>query len=256
MKFEGGKCKKMMKSKLIGFLAILFVSTGVFAQDMLIRGNINAPDGTNIKFSVPVQVLEAIKTSGISAMMQDKEQFDQIVNFLIDDIRSMVGKNLVEIKFGDKAITVGVEEVNGDHPEEANFLNVDIKPAGEQPEIHFSFPKGIIFLGAFIGNQFMEQHGEEFFDLIKQHIMMNCMSPMPMPMHSCSEECKEACCAKEQSDSEDVEEEDDDSNDSDEEQAAVEEEHESEEKHEDMKKEIDPEQLKKQILEAILEALK
>jgi len=242
----------MFKSKILVCFAVLTLASSAFAGDLLLRGEVKVPDGTEIGFSVPVQVLEAIKTSGISALMEDKDQFCGLVDSLIGDIDSMKGKNLLEINMGKHGARISVDEANDDNPEEANFIKVDVKPAGEnQPEVHFSLPKGIFFLGAFIGNQFMEQNGKELLDMLKQQIRMNCMPPQAM-----EGKCPAPCCAKpsegektpscEKMENEEGEEQED----------VHEEEVNPDEIQKMIEKEFNPEKIKKMILESILKELK
>jgi len=170
----------MRTARIIGCLLVVVLSVSAYAGDLLIRGEVEIPDGPEIRFSVPLQILDALKTSGLSAMMKDREQFNQLVDSLGSDLESMKGKNLLEFKFDDNAAVISVDEVDDDSPEEANFLKIDIQPKGDDPAINISLPKGLFFLGAFIGNQFMEMHGHEFFDILKQQIHMNCMPHAPM----------------------------------------------------------------------------
>lgn len=185
----------MFRSSILGCVVLALVASGAFAGDLLVRGKVAAPDGTAINFSVPVQLLEAVKTSGISALVQDKDKFNEIVDSLMGDLESIKGKNLVEISMGKMGARVSVEEAAEDRPEEANFIKVDVKPAErDQPEVHFSLPKGIFFLGAFIGNQLMETYGKDLIELAKQHILTNCMPSMPH--HVDEGACNAPCCAK------------------------------------------------------------
>lgn len=164
----------MFKSTFISCLALLILSTNAIAGNLIIRGEVHVPDGTKISFTVPLDVLEAIKTSGLSAMVNDKETLNGLVDSLIGDIASINGKNLVDINVDKHGVTVKVDEVDEDQPEEANFIHLNISPAGDNaPDIELRIPKGIVYLAAFIGNQFMEKHGEELVELIKTQIEMN-----------------------------------------------------------------------------------
>lgn len=237
----------MFQSKILGCLVVVILSSNAFADDLLLRGKVKVPDGTEIGFSIPVQVLEAIKTSGISALMEDKDQFCGLVDSLMGDIASMKGKSLLEINMGKHGASITVDEVDDDSPEEANFIKVDIKPAGDnQPEIHFCLPKGILFLGAFIGNQFMETNGKELLDMLKQQIRMNCMPPQAM-----EGKCNAPCCAKNPP-CEKMEKEQGDEDREDREEKGIN----PDEIQKQIEKEFNPEKIKKMILESILKELK
>ena len=64
------KLKTMKSSCLVAATLIfsIFISSA-FADARIIRGDINIDDGPNISFSAPVGLLQALKTSGISAMV-------------------------------------------------------------------------------------------------------------------------------------------------------------------------------------------
>ncbi len=195
----------MTTIRIIGCLSLLIFATGAFAGDLLIRGEVNVPDGTEINFTIPLKVLEAIKTSGLSAMVNDKEHLNELVDSLIADLASMKGRDLIEIEMDGHGISVEVDEVDEDQPEEANFIQLDVSPAGENvPDIKIRIPKGIIFLCTFICNQFIEINGEELFDMIKQQIKMN-LKP-PISQSGCCGECKVSSCPKDDDDDDDPEE--------------------------------------------------
>ena len=63
---------------------------------------------------------------------------------------------------------VWVEETNKDEPMRANFVFVDIDPGNHEAEVSLRLPQGIFFLGSFIGNQFVEAHGKEVMEMIRQ----------------------------------------------------------------------------------------
>lgn len=235
----------MVRSTILGCFVMVALASSAFAGDLLICGDVKAPDGTQIGFSVPVQVVEALKTSGLSAMMQDKDQFNVLVDGLMGDLSSMCGKNLLEISCDKVRVKVGVAEVGDDNPEEANFVKLDVKPAGEnQPDFHFRIPKGLFFLGAFIGNQFMETHGKEILGVIEQQIKMNCMQGM-QHVGACNAPCcaQKAECEKAES-CEKMKKEGDEKS-----------EKEIQKEIEKKVKDVDPEAIKKLILENILKNL-
>ncbi len=232
----------MFKSIIIGCLTVAVLTTSAFAGDLLIRGEVDIPNEVEVEFSIPLDVIEAIKTSGLSAMVDDKGQLNDLVDSLMGDIASMKGRNLVEIDMGDQGgIAIAVDEADKDNPEEANFIQLDIAPAGDnQPEINLRIPKGILFLGAFIGNQFVEKHGEEFIEMIKQEMMKNC-KPSAAPQGSCSK-CQAQKCPKDD-DYEGDEDDDGDEND------------EHHEIHEKIQKEVKPDKIIKEILREVLKEL-
>ncbi len=226
----------MYKSIIIGCLALVVVATGAFAGDLLLRGEVDIPNQVQIEFSIPLDVLDAIKTSGLSAMVDDKGKLNQLVDSLIGDLASMKGHNLLEINMDGHGIAIAVDEVDKDNPEEANFIQLNIDPTGDnEPEINLCIPKGILFLGAFIGNQFVEKHGEEFMDMIKQQMMMNCKPPAA-PQGGMGE-CKDKKCPKDNDDGDDDEDDDDD------------------EIQEKIKKDVNPEKIIKEILREVLKEL-
>ena len=227
----------MYKSIIMGCLALTILASGAFAGDLLIRGQVDIPGEIEIEFTIPLDVIDALKTSGLSAMVNDKDQLNELVDSLFKDIASMKGHNLVEIDMDGHGVVIAVDEVDDDNPEEANFIQLQIDPAGDDaPEINLCIPKGIVFLGAFIGNQFIEKHGEEFMDMIKQQMMMNCKPPAA-PQGACGE-CKAPICPK-----------DDDKNDGDDEDD------DDDEIHEKIQKDINPEKIIKEILREVLKEL-
>lgn len=172
----------MFKSSILSCLIVVSLSSGALADEMLIRGAIAAPDGTEIEFSVPISVIQTLKTSGLSAMVKDKAQFNELVDGLIGDLSSLKGENLVEVEMEGCGVQITVDEVEGIDPIETHFVHIDIDPAGEnQPKIEFRIPNGIFFLGGFIGNQFMELHGKDFMEMFKKQIMAHHAMPPASP---------------------------------------------------------------------------
>lgn len=251
----------MRTARILGCLLVIALSVSAYAGDLLIRGEVNLPDGPKIRFSVPVQILDALKTSGLSAMMKDREQFSQLVDSLCTDLESMKGKNLLAIKFDEHAVEISVAEVDNDSPEEANFLKIDIQPKDDEPAINISLPKGLFFLSAFIGNQFMEMHGQELLNILKQQIQMNCMPHAPMGEFQAPACPKASKCPKMSQKDED---EGDDDNENNEEKDDGKDEERKESKDNEFKKvlkglkskDIDHDAIKKLIFEAILKELK
>jgi hypothetical protein len=168
---------------------------GACADALLIRGEIAIQDAAEIEFSVPVCLLEAIKTSGISAIVEDKDGLCERIDALIGDLASMKGEKLFVLEAEDEAtIHIWVDEVGGDEAAEANFIMVDIDPAEEnEPNISLRLPKGLFFLGAFIGNQLMETYGKEFLEMIRQQIIQSNFPPIhsQKPQAPCCEAQKE-----------------------------------------------------------------
>lgn len=175
----------MFKSTFISCLALLVLSTNVMASNLIIRGEVDMPDGPKINFTVPVDVLEAIKTSGLSALVNNKEKLNGIVDSLIGDLASVNGKSLVNINMDKHGVSVIVDEVDEDQPEEANFIQLNVSSTEDDvPDINLRIPKGVVYLAAFIGNQFMEKHGEELMDIIKQKIEMHHKPPVHHEVHT------------------------------------------------------------------------
>ena len=163
--------QKTMKASWLA-VAILIFSVFIgnaFADAMMIRGDINIDDGPKISFSVPVGLLQALKTSGISAMVENKEELSRLIDSLMGELESTKDNHLLIIKAKNEVEAhVWVEETNGDDPMRANFVFVDIDPGNHEAEISLRLPQGIFFLGSFIGNQFVEVHGKEVMEMIRQ----------------------------------------------------------------------------------------
>jgi hypothetical protein len=160
-----------MKASWLAVATLIFsVFIGnAFADAMMIRGDINIDDGPKISFSVPVGLLQALKTSGISALVENKEELSRLIDSLMGELESTKDNHLLIIKAKNEVEAhVWVEETNGDDPMRANFVFVDIDPGNHEAEISLRLPQGIFFLGSFIGNQFVEVHGKEVMEMIRQ----------------------------------------------------------------------------------------
>ncbi len=172
LKKENKKMKrKTMKASWLAVVTIIFsVFIGdAFADAMMVRGDINIDDGPKISFSVPVGLLQALKTSGISAMVENKEELCRLIDSLMGELESSKDNHLLIIKAKNEVEAhVWVQETNGDEPMRANFVFVDIDPGKHEPEVSLRLPQGIFFLGSFIGNQFVEVHGKEILEMIRQ----------------------------------------------------------------------------------------
>ncbi len=162
---------------------------GAYADEPLIRGEVEINHGPNIHFSIPICLLEAVKTSGLSAMIEDKEELCNRIDALVEDLVSMKDKELLILNVNDEVeARIWVDEADDD-PTEANFVMVDIDPANEhEPEVRLRLPKGIFFLGAFIGNQLMETHGKEFMELVRKQIIKEHFPSIPEPPHKWEKE--------------------------------------------------------------------
>jgi hypothetical protein len=163
--------RKTMKANWLAIATLIFsVFIGnAFADAMMIRGDINIDDGPKISFSVPVGLLQALKTSGISALVENKEELSRLIDSLMGELESTKDNHLLIIKAKNEVEAhVWVEETNGDDPMRANFVFVDIDPGNHEAEISLRLPQGIFFLGSFIGNQFVEVHGKEVMEMIRQ----------------------------------------------------------------------------------------
>ncbi|MHC4431541.1 MAG: hypothetical protein ACYTBS_06845, partial [Planctomycetota bacterium] len=118
------KRKRMKASLLATVILIVSVFTGdVLAEAMIVRGEINVDNGPDISFSVPVGLLEALKTSGISAMVEDKEELGRLIDSLIGDLESMKDNHLLILKAKNEVEAhVWVEKTSMDEPARANLI--------------------------------------------------------------------------------------------------------------------------------------
>ena len=163
--------RKTMKASWLAVATFIFsVFIGdAFADATMVRGDINIDDGPKISFSVPVGLLQALKTSGISAMVENKEELCRLIDSLMGELESTKDNHLLIIKAKNRMEAhVWVEETNGDEPMRANFVFVDIDPGNHEAEVSLRLPQGIFFLGSFIGNQLVEAHGKEVLEMIRQ----------------------------------------------------------------------------------------
>ena len=164
------KRKKIKASWFAAVILIFSVSIGdVFAEAMIVRGEITIDNGPDISFSVPVGLLQALKTSGISAMVENKEELGRLIDSLMGELESMKDNHLLVIKAKNEVEAhVWVEEANMDEPARAILIFVDIAPGNQEPEVSLRLPQGLFFLCSFIQNQFVETHGEEALQMIRQ----------------------------------------------------------------------------------------
>jgi len=163
--------RKTMKTSGLAVATLIFsvFIGGAFADSTMVRGDINIDDGPKISFSVPVGLLQALKTSGISAMVENKEELCRLIDSLMGELESSKDNHLLIIKAKNRVEAhVWVEETNKDEPMRANFVFVDIDPGNHEAEVSLRLPQGIFFLGSFIGNQFVEAHGKEVLEMIRQ----------------------------------------------------------------------------------------
>ena len=163
--------RKTMKASWLAVATLIFsvFIGGAFADAMMVRGDINIDDGPKISFSVPVDLLQALKTSGISALVENKEELCRLIDSLMGELESTKDNHLLIIKAKNEVEAhVWVEETNGDEPMRANFVFVDIDPGNHEAQVSLRIPQGIFFLGSFIGNQFVEVHGKEALEMIRQ----------------------------------------------------------------------------------------
>jgi hypothetical protein len=168
------KLKTMKKSCLvIATLIFSFFIGDAFADAMIVRGDINIDDGPKISFSAPVGLLQALKTSGISAMVENKEEFRSLIDSLIGELESMRENHLLVLRAKNEVEAhVWVEEVNRDEPMRANFVFVDVAPGKHELEVSLRLPQGIFLLGSFIGNQFVEEHRKDILETFKQMFLI------------------------------------------------------------------------------------
>jgi hypothetical protein len=168
------KLKTMKPSCLVAATLIfsIFIS-GAFAEAKIIRGDINIDDGPKISFSAPIGLLQALKTSGISAMVENKEELCHLIDSLIGELESIKDNHLLVLRAKNEVEAhVWVEEVNRDEPMRANFVFVDVAPGKHEPEVSLRLPQGIFFLGTFIGNQFVEEHRKDILETFKQMFLI------------------------------------------------------------------------------------
>ena len=162
---------KTMKTIWLAVATLIFsVLIGdAFANTMIVRGDINIDDGPKISFSAPVALLQALKTSGISAMVENKEELCRLIDSLMGELESMKENHLLILRAKNEVEAhVWVEEANSDEPMRANFVFVDIAPGKHEPEVSLRLPQGVFFLCSFIGNQFVEEHRKEILQMFRQ----------------------------------------------------------------------------------------
>ncbi len=178
---------------LSGCLLLLlfgFAATGALAQESVIRAEINPPDGTKINFSAPLSLLQTLKSSIPGQLVQDKGAVEQAVDELIGEFDSIRGKDLVRVE-GPIHARIWVDEANGDNPEDLNFIQVRVKPGdGNQPEVQIRIPKGMIFLISCITDQFLAKYGDEIFSAIRQNLPHHPQPPMPWPAEKMDKDMK------------------------------------------------------------------
>lgn len=187
------KMKHARFTALSGCLLMLlcgFAATGVVAQESVIRAEINPPDGTKINFSAPLSLLQTLKTSIPGQLVQDRGEIERAVDELISEFDSIRGKDLVRVE-GPVHVRIWVDEANGDNPEDLNFIQVRVQPAGgNQPEVQIRIPKGMIFLISCITDQFFAKYGDEIFSAIRQNIPHPHQPPMSWPGEKMEKEMK------------------------------------------------------------------
>ena len=167
--------RKMMTTSWFAMAALVsVVSIGpVFADAGLVRGEIHIDDGPEVSFSIPISLLQALKTSGLTAMVEDKEKLGLLVDSVLAELESMKASDLPILRVrneGAKA-DVWVEEAGEDDPMRAGFVFVDIVRSDHEAEVSLRLPQGIFFLGSFMCNQFMETHGDEVFEIIRESLL-------------------------------------------------------------------------------------
>jgi hypothetical protein len=168
------KLKTMKSSYLVAATLIFSIFVGnAFADAKIIRGDINIDDGPKISFSAPVGLLQALKTSGISAMVENKEELCRLIDSLIGELESIEDNHLLVLRAKNEVEAhIWVEEVNRDEPMRANFVFVDVAPGKHEPEVSLRLPQSIFFLGSFIGNQFVEEHRKDILETFKQMFLI------------------------------------------------------------------------------------
>ena len=167
--------RKTIKASWLAVATLMFslFMGDTFADAMIVRGDINIDDGPKISFSAPVGLLQALKTSGISAMVENKEELRRLIDSLMSELESMKENHLLVLKAENEVEAhVWVEEANRDEPMRTNFVFVDIAPGNHEPEVSLRLPQGIFFLGSFIGNQFVEEHRKEVLDMFRQMFLI------------------------------------------------------------------------------------
>ncbi|MFB0553681.1 MAG: hypothetical protein ACETWQ_10255 [Phycisphaerae bacterium] len=167
--------RKTMKASWLAvptLILSLFIGD-TFADATIVRGDINIDDGPKIFFSAPVALLQAFKTSGISAMVENKEELCRLIDSLMGELESMKENHLLVLRAKNEVEAhVWVEEANRDEPMRANFVFVDIAPGKHEPEVSLRLPQGIFFLCSFIGNQFVEEHRKEILQMFRQMFLI------------------------------------------------------------------------------------
>ena len=167
--------RKTIKASWLAVATLMFslFMGDTFADAMIVRGDINIDDGPKISFSAPVGLLQALKTSGISAMVENKEELHRLIDSLMSELESMKENHLLVLKAENEVEAhVWVEEANRDEPMRTNFVFVDVAPGNHEPEVSLRLPQGIFFLGSFIGNQFVEEHRKEVLDMFRQMLLI------------------------------------------------------------------------------------
>ncbi len=163
--------RKTMKTSWLATVALAFsfFVGNVLASATMVRGEVKISNGPKISFGVPVSLLQALKTSGVSAMVEDKEEFCHLVDSLMADLESMKDNHLLALEVKNEVEAhVWVEETDPVDPTQGNCVFVDIAPGNHEPEVSIRIPQGVFLLGSFMGNQFMEVHGKEVMKMIQQ----------------------------------------------------------------------------------------
>ncbi|MDX9753301.1 MAG: hypothetical protein RBU29_05030 [bacterium] len=160
-----------------------FVGMPASAEELMIRGEINPADGTQIRISAPVSLLETLKSPMPAPFKVDQEKLCALVDGMLGDIASMKGQNLALVE-GKDMVRFWVDGVDEGNPAEANFIKVSVQPAEEgQPKIEVCIPKGLFLLASFLGNVIMEQQGEQFFKMMGHSMPPLPPVPMEKPKH-------------------------------------------------------------------------
>ncbi len=169
--------KRSAKWFCLAILSISMLTGAAYADDLLIRAEINSGDGSQVKISAPLCLLELLKTSIPRPVGIDREEISPLVDSFIEDFETMKGQDLVRVE-GKENVHVWVDEIES--PEDANFIKIDVDEGDDAPEVHLRIPKGLLFLVSHIGNKFVEMHGEHMFPMMKRH--------MPHPPAPCPPE--------------------------------------------------------------------
>lgn len=163
---------------LSGLLCVLLCSgicMGTLADDLLLRAEVSASDGTEIQISVPLCLLELLKTSIPAPVPISKEELSPLIDALMSDLASMKGSDLVRVEDEDE-VHIWIDDVKSNKPEEANFIKVDVHPGDDdEPVVHVCIPKGLIILASHIGNKVLEAHSQELFSQFGK------LPPIPAP---------------------------------------------------------------------------